>query len=77
MFGSTTLLTETYAPTEKAKVQAAHDFIVFSFVAATTFFSGRIFFIGSTGDMLNQMSWPLVLATLAVVMWLQRRRVTA
>jgi len=74
--GSTTLLTETYAPTEKAKVQAAHDFIVFSFVAATTFFSGRIFY-RFDWDMLNQMSWPLVLATLAVVMWLQRRRVTA
>src|SRR3546814_3581517 len=30
--GGTTLLTETYAPGEKAKVQAANDFVVFGVV---------------------------------------------
>ena len=38
--GGTTLLTEAYAPEEKAKVQAAHDFIVFGTVAMTAFASG-------------------------------------
>ncbi len=71
--GSTTLLTETYHPSEKAKVQAIHDFVVFSFVALTTFLSGRIFH-RFDWDVLNQMSWPLVLATFGVVLWLQRLR---
>ena len=38
--GGTTLLTEAYAPEEKAKVQAAHDFIVFGTVAMAAFASG-------------------------------------
>lgn len=38
--GGTTLLTEAYAPEEKAKTQAAHDFIVFGTVAMTAFASG-------------------------------------
>lgn len=71
--GSTTLLTETYQPAEKGKVQAIHDFIVFSFVAFTTFFSGRVFHQFDWA-MLNQMSWPLVLVTLFVVLGLQQQR---
>ncbi len=70
--GSTTLLTETYLPSEKAKVQAAHDFIVFSFVALATFLSGRIFYRFSW-EILNQISWPLVLLSLAGVLWLRFR----
>jgi len=38
--GGTTLLTEAYSPEEKAKTQAAHDFIVFGTVAMTAFASG-------------------------------------
>ena len=38
--GGTTLLTEAYAPEERAKAQAAHDFIVFGTVAITAFASG-------------------------------------
>lgn len=70
--GSTALLTETYTPPEKAKVQAIHDFTVFSLVALTTFFSGRVFY-RFDWEMLNQMSWPLVLVTLAVVLWLSQK----
>jgi MFS family permease len=40
--GSTTLLTEAYAPAERAKTQATHDFLMLSFVAFTTFLSGRL-----------------------------------
>ncbi|MEO0434200.1 MAG: MFS transporter [Cyanobacteria bacterium J06656_5] len=71
--GSTTLLTETYSPAEKGRVQAIHDFVVFSFVALVTFLSGRIFY-RFDWTILNQMSWPLVLFTLVVVVWLQQKR---
>ncbi len=71
--GSTTLLTETYLPPEKAKVQAAHDFTVFSFVALATFLSGRVFY-RFDWEVLNQVSWPLVLLSLAVVLWLRYRQ---
>ena len=40
--GGTTLLTEGYTTTERAKTQAAHDFIVFSMVAVTAFASGLL-----------------------------------
>lgn len=40
--GSTTLLTEAYTPTEKAKTQAIHDFLMFAFVAFATFLSGGL-----------------------------------
>jgi MFS family permease len=71
--GSTTLLTETYRPSEKGKVQALHDFIMFSFVALATYFSGRVFH-RFDWTALNMVSWPLVLVTLGVVMALQYRR---
>ncbi len=38
--GGTTLLTESYAPDERAKTQAAHDFMVFAMVALTAYSSG-------------------------------------
>ena len=40
--GGTHLLTHAYTAEERAKVQAAHDFIVFGTVAVTAFFSGAI-----------------------------------
>ena len=74
--GSTTLLTETYRPSEKAKVQATHDFVVFSFVALVTFLSGRIFH-RFNWEVLNHVSWPLVLVTLVIVLGLQQWRMKA
>lgn len=74
--GSTTLLTETYTPAEKGKVQAIHDFIVFSFVAVVTFLAGRVFH-RFDWTILNQMSWPLVLFTLLVVLWFQQKTARA
>lgn len=40
--GGTTLLTSAYAPEERAKTQAAHDFMVFGLVAITAFSSGLL-----------------------------------
>lgn len=71
--GSTTLLTETYRLAEKGRVQAIHDFVVFSFVALVTLLSGRVFY-RFDWRILNQMSWPLVLFTLLLVVWLQQKR---
>ncbi|MEM9482624.1 MAG: MFS transporter [Cyanobacteria bacterium P01_F01_bin.116] len=71
--GSTTLLTETHTPAEKGKVQAVHDFIMFSFVALVTFLAGPVFH-QFDWTILNQMSWPLVFVTLLVVLWLQQKK---
>lgn len=70
--GSTTLLTETHTSTEKGKVQAAHDFIVFSMVAVATLLSGQIF-EQFNWQILNHVSWPPVLITLLVVLGLQQQ----
>jgi MFS family permease len=70
---ATTLLTEVYAPAEKAKVQAAHDFLMFAFVALCTYLSG---------ELLNRVGWlginlvaiaPLVMV-LGATLWLMRWR---
>lgn len=74
--GSTTLLTETYTPEEKAQAQAVHDFSVFGFVAIATYCSGQIFYRFDWA-MLNQTSWPLVLFTLAAVIWLRRSQASS
>lgn len=49
--GSTTLLTQAYTPTERAKTQATHDFLMLSFVAFTTFLSGRL---------MNDRGWAVI-----------------
>jgi len=70
---ATTLLTTAYVPAEKAKTQAAHDFLMFAFVALCTYLSGEI---------LNRFGWatlnyvalpPLGLA-LGAVLWLMTQR---
>jgi MFS family permease len=38
--GATSLVTETYTPSEKAKTQGANDFIVFGVVACSALLSG-------------------------------------
>jgi MFS family permease len=49
--GGTTLLTETYHPAERAKAQAAHDFIMFAVVSVGSF---------SAGALLNTWGWGSV-----------------
>ena len=41
--GATAMLTETYRPEERARVQGFNDFVLFSFVAVASFSSGQIF----------------------------------
>jgi len=57
--GATTLLTQTYAPEEKAKAQALNDFIVFGTVTLTSFSSGAV---------LHALGWQTI--NLAVIPFL-------
>ena len=57
--GGTTLLTEAYRPSERAKTQAAHDFLMFGAITAASF---------SSGALLNAYGWRLV--NLAVIPFL-------
>lgn len=41
--GATAMLTETYRPEERSKVQGFHDLVLFSFVALASFSSGALF----------------------------------
>jgi MFS family permease len=72
--GGSTLLTECYTPAERAKTQAAHDFLVFSTMALSSM---------SSGMLLNRSGWHavnygaapfLVLATVATLWLMWRRR---
>lgn len=49
--GGTTLLTEAYRPSERAKVQAAHDFLMYAAITVATF---------SSGSLLNNFGWQSV-----------------
>jgi len=74
--GGTTLLTEAYRPSERAKVQAAHDFLMYIAISIATF---------SSGSLLSTFGWQAVnLAVLPmlaiallmiIVLGLQQKRV--
>ena len=66
--GGTTLLTTAYAPEERVRVQATHDFIVFGSVAATALTSGAV--QATQGwETLNLTVVPPVLIALVVIGW--------
>ena len=74
--GGTTLLTECYEPAERAKVQAANDFLVFGTVTVTAFLSGAIF--SSFGWQAVNLAVALPVASIAVlVAWFGWRRGTS
>lgn len=49
--GGTTLLTEAYRPSERAKTQAAHDFLMFGAITLSSF---------ASGGLLNAYGWKTV-----------------
>lgn len=71
--GASSLLTETYRPAERAKVQALNDFLIGVGVSAASF---------SAGVLQNQFGWqvvnlgvvPAVLVAALAVLWLRARR---
>ncbi len=68
--GGTTLLTETYLPEEKAKVQALNDFSVFGVTVITAFFSGALH--STLGwDAVNLLVLPGLFGVLAAIVWLK------
>ena len=71
--GATTLLTETYRPVERAKVQALNDFLVFGTVSLTAFSSGALM-AGAGWAAVNLLTVPFVAAAAAGVLWLAHRR---
>ncbi|MHA1552972.1 MAG: MFS transporter [Alphaproteobacteria bacterium] len=73
--GATTMLTTTYRPEEKAKVQGLNDFLVFSSVALASLLSGRLF--ATLGwAWINVVAFPIIavcLIALAAMAFLRRR----
>lgn len=74
--GGTTLLTEAYRPSEKAKVQGANEFIVFAAAAAGSFSSGGLLNM-SGWDAVNYGMAPFLITTLTATLWYQRSRARA
>ncbi|MDX5359806.1 MAG: MFS transporter [Alphaproteobacteria bacterium] len=64
--GATTLLTECYRPEERAKTQAANDFLVFGTVTLASFLSGNLFF-SSGWETIAVVLFPFVAVGLAAL----------
>ena len=76
--GGTTLLTTTYRPAEKAKVQGFNDFLIYATTAMAAGTAGLL--QGTLGwQMVNQVSFPLMVVVLLAASWLMlhRRRAVA
>lgn len=69
--GATAMVTRTYRPSEKNKVQGLHDGILFGTVAFSSLMSGQV--LNSFGwNGINMIVWPIALACLGLL-WLQAR----
>lgn len=73
--GSTALLTETYRPEERGRVQGFNDLILFGFVAVASFSSGAVFSVGGW-NAVNVIVFPVVAicAVALAALYLARRR---
>jgi MFS family permease len=74
--GATALVTDCYRPEERAKVQAANDFLVFGSVALASFSSGRLLAVGGW-DTVTWLVFPPVAAALILMAWQARPRLAA
>ena len=71
--GASTLLTETYEPSERAKVQATNDFFVFGSVALASLSSGAfLHFFG--WDAVQLLALPFLVMAAGSILWLQYQR---
>jgi MFS family permease len=71
--GGTTLLTEAYAPAEKARTQGANDFIVFSTMAVSSLASGAM--VSAAGwEAMNRAVLPFLAVIAAAVLWYAGRQ---
>lgn len=71
--GGTTLLTETYRPEERAKVQGINDSCVFATMAVSSFSSGLLLHADGW-TMLNRISLAPLALLLAALIWMSRLR---
>jgi MFS family permease len=73
--GGTTLLTESYQPSEKARTQGANDFFILATMGVSSFSSGAL--LSTAGwETMNLGALPVLLVVATAVAWLagQRRR---
>jgi len=70
--GATTLLTRTYTPEEKGKVQALNDFLIFGTVALSSFASGAL--LSGVGWAMVQIAiMPFAVVAAGAVLWWRHR----
>lgn len=70
--GGTTLLTEAYRPSEKAKTQGMHDLLVFGVTIVSSFSSGLL--LKSNGwQMLNYVAIPFLTVAGLTCLWMMLR----
>jgi MFS family permease len=74
--GATALVTDCYRPEERAKVQAANDFLIFGSVAVASFSSGKLLSAGGWASV-NWLVFPPVVVALVLLAWLQRTKAIA
>ena len=67
--GGTTLLTEAYAPAEKAKTQGMNDLLIYLTMGSTSLTSGAILY-GYGWNTLNLTALPLLAVTAIAILWL-------
>lgn len=70
--GATTLLTASYRPAEKNRVQGFMDFCVFSTMITTSASSGALLHVQGW-NILNLLSLPVVMVALGCTLWLSSR----
>lgn len=71
--GGTTLLTESYRPSEKAKAQGANEILVFTTTATSSFASGVL--VNARGwETLNYVALPFLAAAAVAIVWYSVRR---
>ena len=67
--GATTMVTQTYRPEERNKVQATNDFLIFGLQAVASFSSGKI--LATVGwDAINWSLFPFIGFALLALFWL-------
>jgi len=75
--GGTSLLTETYRPEEKEKVQAINDFLTFATISLATFSSGALHSTMGWSAVNAVMVFPLAIAFSAILWFVTKKRIQA
>jgi MFS family permease len=70
--GATVLVIDCYRPEERAKVQAANDFLVFGSVAVASFSSGQLLNLAGW-EAINWLVFPPIALVLILVLWQARQ----